>query len=196
MRYEMKVRFLAIGGILLAGLIFLLMLASPKSPSLVRRLPNGSWLKIVSVSYGSTNMYQMPSPKPWQSFLLKHLPPSCSARLGLWQGSMSISTGPGRTNWAIFTVCNEEATSPSFTASPQIDVFDEGGGKIGSALMGSSAQGTDGKQRRRLDYWSLDSNIPQDTKTLVLRFSELAADGTNRQQVAEFAIPNPAVKQK
>jgi len=97
---------------------------------------------------------------------------------------------------AIFTVCNEEATSPSFTASPQIDVFDEGGGKIGSALMGSSAQGTDGKQRRRLDYWSLDSNIPQDTKTLVLRFSELAADGTNRQQVAEFAIPNPALKQK
>src|SRR6267378_4051334 len=70
MRYEMKVRFLAIGGILLAGLIFLLLLASPNSHSLTRRLPDGSWLKIVSISYGSTHSYLEPGPKPWQSFLL------------------------------------------------------------------------------------------------------------------------------
>lgn len=195
MRYEMKVRFLAIGGILLAGLIFLLMLASPRSNSLVRRLPDGSWLKVVSISYGSSNMYRMPSLKPWQSFLLKHLPPSLSARLGLWQGSMSLSTSLARTNWAIFTVCNQ-STLGILTASPQIDVFDERGGKIGSAFNAGSAQNFDGKQRRRLDCWRLDSDIPQDTKTLVLRFSELAADGTNRQQGAEFAIPNPALKQK
>src|SRR5215475_3569589 len=133
MRHEMKVRFLAIGGILLAGVIFLLVLASPKSHSLVRRLPDGSWLKIVSISYGSTNMYQAPSPKPWQSFLLKHLPSSWAARLGLWQGSFSLSTTLGRTNWAIFTVC-KQATTASLNASPQIDVFDERGGKIGSAF--------------------------------------------------------------
>jgi hypothetical protein len=195
MRYEMKVRFLAIGGILLAGLIFLLMLASPRSNSLVRRLPDGSWLKVVSISYGSTNMYQMPGPKPWQSFLLKHLPSSWSARFGLWQGSMSLSTALGRTNWAIFTV-SKHPTPASLTASPQIDVFDERGGRIGSAFAGSSAAHFDGKQTWLLLYWPLDSDIPQDTKTLVLRFSELAVDGTNRQQVAEFTIPNPVTRQK
>jgi hypothetical protein len=195
MRHETKVRFLAISGILLAGLIFLLVLASPKSPSLVRRLPDGSWLKIVSVSYGSSNMYQMPGPKPWQTFLLKHLPSPWSARLGLWQGYGGVGPPVGQTNLAIFTVC-KQATPASLTASPQIDVFDERGGKIGTALTGSAASNTDGKQWRRLVCWPLDSDIPQDTKTLVLRFSVLAADGQTRRQVAEFKIPNPAVKQK
>jgi hypothetical protein len=197
MRYEMKVRFLAIGGILLAGLIFVLVLTSSRSPSMTRPLPDGSWLKIVSVSYASTNMYQMPGPKPWQSFLLKHLPSSWSARLGLFQGlgGVGLSAALGRTNWAIFTVCNQ-ATPASFTASPQIDVVDERGGRIGTAFNGPTAANTDGKHWQRLVCWPLDSDIPQGTKTLVLRFSELAADGTNRQQVADFAIPNPAVKQK
>ena len=195
MRYEMKVRFLAIGGILIAGLIFLLVLASPKSHSLVRRLPDGSWLKIVSVSYGSDKMYQMPPPKPWQSFLLKHLPASCSARLGLWQGWGGVGSPVGWTNLTIFTVC-KQATPASLTASPQIDVFDERGGKIGTALHGATSSNSDGKHLRRINSWPLYFDIPQDTKTLVLRFSESAADGTNRQQVAEFAIPNPAIKQK
>jgi len=198
MRYEIKVRFLAIGGILLAGLIFVLVLASPRSHSLVRRLPDGSWLKIVSISYGSSTFYQLPPPKPWQSFLLKHLPPSWSARLDLWQrrGGVSLSTALGRTNWAIFTVC-KQATPASLTASPQIDVFDERGGKIGTAFAGSAVGGTDdGKHWRRLVCWPLDSDIHSDTKKLVLRFSELAADGQTRRQVAEFAIPNPALKQK
>jgi len=198
-RYEMKVRFLAIGGILLAGLIFLLLLASPNSHSLTRRLPDGSWLKIVSISYGSTHSYLEPGPKPWQSFLLNHLPASCSARLGLWQGTGGVeaSAPAGRTNLAIITVCMQ-ATPTSLTSSPQIDVFDERGGKIGTAFSGPTAASSDGKHHRRLVCWPLplDSNVPDDTKSLVLRFSELAADGKTRQRVAEFAIPNPAVKQK
>ena len=195
MRYETKVRFLAVGGILLAGVIFVLVLASPNSHSLVRRLPDGSWLKIVSVSYGSDKMYLMPPPKPWQSFLLKHLPSSWSARLGLWQGWGGVGPAPGWTNLVIFTVC-KQATSGSLTASPQIDIFDERGGKICNVLVGSRSSSGDGKHLRNIICWPLYSDIPQHTKTLVLRFSELAADGTNRQQVAEFAIPNPAVKQK
>jgi hypothetical protein len=181
---------------MVAGLIFLLVLASPKSPSLVRRLPDGSWLKIVSVSYGSSNtFYQMPHPKPWQTFLRKHLPSSWSARLGLWQGWGGVGPPVGWTNLVIVTVC-KQATPASLTASPQIDVFDERGGKICTVLNGSTASNADGKHLRRLISWPLYSNVPEDTKTLVLRFSESAADGTNRQQVAEFAIPNPAVKQK
>src|SRR5690348_1014134 len=129
MRHETKVRFLAMGGVLLAGLILVLVLASPKSPSLVRRMPDGSWLKIVSVSYGSSTFYQLPPPKPWQSFLLKHLPPSWSARLGLWQGWGGVGPPAGWTNLVIVTVC-KQATPRSLTASPQIDVFDERGGKI------------------------------------------------------------------
>jgi hypothetical protein len=197
MRCEMKVRFLAIGGILLAGLIFLLALASPRSHSLVRRLPDGSRLKIVSISYGSTHAYQMSSAKPWQTFLVKHLPSSWSTRLGLWQrtGSVSVSASGGGTNLAIFTIC-QQAASASLTASPQMDVFDERGGHIGTVLAGATGTDTDGKHWRQLVCWALDSDIPQDTKTLVLRFSELAADGKTRQQVAEFTIPNPAVKQK
>jgi len=193
----MKVRFLAIGGILLAGLLFLLVLASPNSHSLMRRLPDGSWLKIVSISYASTHTYLMPHPKPWQSFLLKHLPPSCSSRLGLWQGTggVEVSAPAGQTNLAIVTVCNQ-ATPGSLTSSPQIDVFDERGGKIGTAFSGPTAANSESKHWQRLVCWPLDSNIPQDTKKLILRFSELAADGKTRQQVAEFAIPNPALTQK
>ena len=197
MRYKTKLKFLAIGGILLAGVILLLTLASPRSHSLKRRLPDGSWLKIVSVSYGSTHAYQMSSAKPWQTFLFKHLPTSWSTRLGLWQrtGSVSVSASGSRTNLAIFTIC-QQATAASLTASPQIDVFDERGVKICTVLHGASSSSGDGTHLRRLMNWPLYSDIPQDTKTLVLRFSELAADGTNRQQVAEFTIPNPALKQK
>ena len=162
----------------------------------MRRLPDGSWLKIVSVSYGSSTFYQLPPPKPWQSFLLKHLPPSYSARLGLWQGNGGVGPPVGWTNLVIVTVC-KQATPASLTNSPQIDVFDERGGKICNVLRGATSSGGDGRDlRARIISWPLYSTIPQDTKTLVLRFSELAADGTNRQQVAEFTIPNPAAKQK
>jgi hypothetical protein len=193
----MKVRFLAVGGILLGGVIFLVVLTGSRSPSLTRPLPDGSWLKIVSVSYASSNMYRMPGLKPWQSFLVKHLPSSWSARLGLWQGSLAVgvTAGPGETNLTIFTIC-KQATPSSLTASPKMDVFDERGGKIGTALVGATAVDTDGKHQRRLVCWPLESDIPHDTKKLVLRFSELAADGKTRQQVAEFAIPNPALRQK
>jgi hypothetical protein len=187
-----------VGGILLAGVIFLLVLTGSRSPSLVRRLPDGSWLKIVSISYGSSSntFYQLPPPKPWQSFLLKHLLPSWSARLGLWQGWGGVGPPAGWTNLVIVTVC-KQATPASLTASPQIDVFDERGGKICSVLQGATSSSGDGRDlRARINNWPLYSKIPEDTKTLVLRFSESASDGTNRQQVAEFTIPNPAAKPK
>ena len=161
----------------------------------MRRMPDGSWLKIVSVSYGSDKFYQLPPAKPWQSFLLKHLPPSWSARLGLWQGNGGVGPPAGWTNLVIVTVC-KQATPASLTASPQMDVFDERGGHIGTVPVGATGTDTDGKHWRQLVCWPLESDIPQDTKKLVLRFSELAADGKTRQQVAEFAIPNPALTQK
>jgi hypothetical protein len=158
-----------------------------------QRLPDGSWLKIVSISYGHTHSYNMPRPKPWQSFLLKQLPASWSARLGLWQGTGGVgsSARPGETNLAIFTVCKQAAPS-SLCLSAQIDVLDEHARKLGTAFVGPTSGNSDGKHLRQLVCWTLDSDIPHDSKRLVLRFSEVATNSRSRQQVAEFVIPNPA----
>ncbi len=183
-----------VGCILLVAIISILALGgSQEHLSPMRQLPDGSWLKIVSISYGHTHSYNMPRPKPYQSFLLKHLPSSWSANLGLWQGTGGVASSarPGETNLAVITVC-KQATPTSLCSSAQIDVLDEQGRQLGTAFAGPTASNSDGKHQRQLVCWTLDSDIPHDSKRLVLRFSELAANAGSRQQVAEFVIPNPA----
>ena len=187
-----------VGGILLVGIISTSVLTRPRDPlSRMQRLPDGSWLKIVSISYGQTHRYNMPQPNRWQSFLLKHLPPSWSANLGLWQGTggVGISGRPGETNLVVFTVC-KQATPTSLRSSPQIDVLDEHGRKLGTAFAGPISGNSDGKHSRQLVCWILDSDIPHDASRLVLRFSEVATNSGSRQQVAEFVIPNPAASDR
>ena len=196
----MRAKVLAMaGGILLLAIVSMFVLSVSRSDSsTIQRLPDGSWLKIVSLSYAATNFfYSMPHPKPWQSFLLKHLPSSWSAHLGLWHGTGGVGTPvrDGRTNLAVVTVC-KQAVPTSLCSSAQMDVFDEQDRKVGTAFAGAAAANSDGPHRRRLVCWTVDSNIPQNTKKLVLRFSELTADGKTRQQVAEFVIPNPATRKK
>jgi len=187
------------GGILLAGIISMSVLTNSQSQSSpMQRLPDGSWLKIVSISYAPAYSYDMPRPKLWQSFLLKHLPSSYSAHLGLWHGTGRVggsSARAGETNLAVITVC-KQATPTSLCSSAQMDVFDERTRKVGTAFAGATAANSDGTHQLRLVCWVLDSNVPHDTKRLILRFSELAADGMTRQQVAEFVIPNPAAGEK
>lgn len=166
---------------------------------MVRRLPDGSWLKIVAVSYSHTHSYSMPAPNAWQSFLLKHLPSSWTTQLRLWTGSGSVgmTAREGETNLVIFTVCNQATPTSArarMRASPQIEMLDEQGRKLGSASSGSTSIESNGKHQRRLEGWmfaSPASGLPHDTKKLILHFSELGADGT-RRQLAEFTIANPA----
>jgi hypothetical protein len=102
-----------------------------------------------------------------------------------------MSGRPGETNLAVFTVC-KQATPTSLRSSPQIDVLDEHGRKLGTAFAGPTSGNSDGKHSRQLVCWILDSDIPHDASRLVLRFSEVTTNSGSRQQVAEFVIPNPA----
>lgn len=187
------------GGIVLAGIISISVLTNSQSHSSpMQQLPDGSWLKIVSISYAPTYSYDMPRPRLWQSFLLDHLLSSYSAHLGLWHGTGRVGGGSaraGETNLAAITVC-KQATPTSLCSSAQMDVFDERTRKAGTAFAGATAANSDGTHQRRLAGWVLDSNVPNNTKRLILRFSELAAEGRTRQQVAEFVIPNPAAEEK
>ncbi len=195
-RHIMRAKVLAaVSGIILVAIFSTLVLTnSRRYSSRVQRLPDGSWLKIVSISYAHTHSYAMPVPNKWQSFLLKDLPSSWTARLGMWWGTGYVSSEarPGETNLGVITVC-KQAVPTSLCSSPLIEVCDERGHMYGTALEGPSASNSDGTHHRRLVCWTMDSRLPAHAKKLVLRFCELAGDGKTRKQVAEFIIPNPAV---
>src|SRR5437660_12300265 len=95
-------------GLALVAIILILVIVSSsrRDSSMVRRLPDGSRLKIVSVSYSHTQSYSMPAPNAWQSFLLKPLPSSWTTQLGLWTGAGSLGrTGrEGEPKLVIFAI--------------------------------------------------------------------------------------------
>jgi hypothetical protein len=185
--------FLLPGFALLAlALAAMVALSSPSKYSRrVQRLPDGSLLNIVSISYGTNHSFTVAPHKPWKSFLVAHLPRSVTAHLGWWANSASVglSPGPGKTNLAIFTVC-ALATQTSFSASPKVVLSDERGTTCDSASEGSVCAGFDGKHDWKLVGWQF-SNVPRDSKWLALRFSQESTDGRGREQVAEFFILNP-----
>ena len=158
-----------------------------------QRLADGSFLEITSLSYGTRHSYTIPQRKPWKTFLVTHLPPAWTARLGWWadNGSVGSSSEFGPPDLAVFTICHM-ATPASFSDSPELLLSDEQGTKLDSAQEGSTAGGSDGKRDWKLVMWKL-SNIPQNANRLILRFTELSVDGKSRHTVAEFAIPNPLI---
>jgi hypothetical protein len=194
-----KVIAVIIALLLVTFISLLLLTSSQNHSSRVQRLPDGSLLKLVSVSYGPTHSYSMPVPNRWQSFLLKHLPASWTSRLGLSDMSAGVvsSARPGESNWGFITIRQHGTpTHPSFPVevfAPRLEVFDELGRSYGTAQSGSSADGSDSVHRRywELDCWMLNSKVPIDSKKLVLRFSEYAPNGKAGRQLAEFIIPNP-----
>ncbi len=70
----MKPRRLVVFGfaLLAVTLVAMIALTTPgKNARRSQRLPDGSLLKIVSVSYGTKHAFTLPKSKPWQMFLLK-----------------------------------------------------------------------------------------------------------------------------
>jgi hypothetical protein len=164
-----------------------------------QRLADGSSLKIVSISYGTKHSFAWPARKPWESFLVTHLPRSWAAWLG-WEttsGSVGMSPRPGETSIAIFTlqepVKSEPTKSELFHGHFKVDLCDERGTVYDSASGGSQLGGYRGKRRWRVVGWQF-SKIPRDLRYLRLQFYEQSGDGSTPKQVAEFFIPNPVVK--
>jgi hypothetical protein len=181
-------------GLALLGVILVVLVALTipgKYSRHTQRLPDGSLLRIVSISYGTNHTFTLPRRPPWKTFLVTHLPRSCTARLGWWanSGSVGLSPRPGEASLAIFTIC-ELASPTSFSASPKVALSDAQGTSYDSAFEGAVSGNYDGQHDWKLVGWQL-SKIPRNSKWLGLRFSEQSADGITRRQVAEFFVPNP-----
>ncbi|MDB6111641.1 MAG: hypothetical protein JWR69_3391 [Pedosphaera sp.] len=181
---------------LAVALALLVVNSSRQNLSRTQRLPDGSFLKVVGVSYGTNHNYAEPVPRSWQKQLARTLPFSWTRRFGWYDhghGSIGMFNLHGETNLAIATTC-EQATATSFTASPRVVAFDEQGNSFDAAFGGGSNSGGDGTHHRHTILWSLAA-FPRRTETIGLRFLELAADGKTWQPLAEFHIPNPAGSQ-
>jgi hypothetical protein len=193
-------RFLVLGLALLGVvLVVLVLLTIPtKYSRRSQRLRDGTSLKIISISYGTKHSFAMPNRKPWENFLVMHLPPSWTAWLGwdMTSGSVGMSPRRGETSIAIFTlqepVKSESVKLELFHGDLKVALCDEGGTVYDSAFGGAVLGGYRGKHRWRVVGWQF-SKIPRDSRYLRLEFSEQSADGSTPQQVAEFFIPNPLV---
>jgi len=188
-------RFLVIGFALFAAmLVALLVMISPSKYSRrSQRLPDGSSLKIVSTSYGTKHSIAWPHRKPWENFLVAHLPRSWTAWLGLesTSGSAGMSPRPGETSIGIFTL--HEPVKAGFSPGHfKVALCDEQGTVYDSAVGGCQLGGYRGKHPWTVMGWQF-SKLPRDSRYLRLEFSEQSADGNTQQQVAEFFIPNPVV---
>jgi hypothetical protein len=163
-----------------------------------QRLPDGSSLRIVSISYGTNHFLAWPHRKPWEKFLMPRLPRSVNGWLGResTSGTAGMSPRPGEKSIAIWTlqepVKSESVKSEFLHPRFKVGLCDEGGTVYESASGGSGLGGYRGKQRWKVAGWQF-SKIPRDSKYLRLQFSEQSPDGGTPQQVAEFFIPNPVV---
>src|SRR5579859_1285582 len=79
-----------------------------------QRLADGSFLQIASISYGTRHSFTIPQRKRWKTFLVTHLPPAWTARLGWWadNGSVGSSSETGFADLAVFTIC--DMATPTF----------------------------------------------------------------------------------
>jgi hypothetical protein len=191
-RRSLILGFAAVSVALVALLALVLLSGPAKYSPQRRRLPDGSFLKIVSISYDTKHDFVVPPRQPWKAFLVAHLPPPWTARLGWWADSSSVSLAhqPGEGDLALFTIC-ELAGPKSFSSRPTLELCDEQGIIYDSVSEAAVAGGFDGKHDWKLVGWKV-SHIPRNSKRLSLRFSELSPDGKTRQPLAEFSIPNPA----
>jgi hypothetical protein len=189
-------RFLVPGAALVAALAVLLVLTIPtKHSRRSQRLPDGSVLKIVSISYGTNHFLAWPQRKPWEKFLMPHLPRAVNGWFG-WEstsGSAGMSPRPGEKSIAIFTLQeplkSESVRAEFFHPRFKVSLCDEDGTVYESASGGSTLGVYRGKKRWKVAGWQF-SKLPPDSKYLRLQFTEQSADGAS-QQVAEFFIPNP-----
>ena len=165
---------------------------SPTRFSKIQRLPDGSILRIVSISYGTKHNY-IYSPKAWQSFLASKVPYySWTAGLGRYipgGGSVGQRSLHGERNLAVFTICDQKS-STSFSGSSRVVVFDQQGNAFDACAGGGTCSFSDGIHHRTLQCWTLPA-FPRRTQIIGLSFFELGGDEKTWQQVAQFKIPNP-----
>ena len=157
---------------------------SPTRFSKIQRLPDGSILRIVSITYGTHHNY----PKPWQTFLGGRLPYSWTARFG-WYWGVGQRSLHGEKNLAVFTICDQKS-STSFSGSSRVVVFDQQGNAFDACAAGGTSSFSDGIHHRTLQCWTLPA-FPRRTQIIGLSFFELGGDEKTWQQVAQFKIPNP-----
>src|SRR5215471_8525274 len=112
-------RFFILGIALFAATfaVLLVLIIPTKYSRRSQRLPDGSVLKIVSISYGTNHSLAWPQRKPWEKLLMPHLPRAVNGWLG-WEstsGSSGMSPRPGEKSIAIF-VLQEPVKSESARA--------------------------------------------------------------------------------
>jgi hypothetical protein len=157
----------------------------------IKRLPDGSTLRIAAVSYGTNHSYSISDLNRWQQLLSDHLPQSWRVRLNLLGGGGSVSShaDPGDPPYlAVFTIRKPPAAN-SAMADLKMTLSDDHGVICDTSDPGSSCSisGT------YLVCW-VAMKIPPHAERLLLKFSAPAADGKSSEEVATFSVRNPAVK--
>jgi RNA polymerase sigma factor (sigma-70 family) len=159
----------------------------------IRYFSDGSFIRLLSSSYGTYFSYKSPGVKPWQSSLARRLPSGIASQFDWWMGnngSVSMSSPSGVTNLAVI-IAGER---PSQSLPPQVlMVVDQQGDQSLAAFSGSSVGYDDGKHFKTIQMWEL-SAFPRRAKTLGLRFIRISLNTNSKPTMAEFQIPNPAFR--
>lgn len=170
--------------------IAVLLLSAP-GDSMNRTLPGGSVLRVVKISSGDMHSYSLPPVKPWQSFLVRHLPPAFTAARDWWGqgGSVSVGSIPGTRTLAIFTVCDFVGTNRSSDCVMMTATGDDG--QTSKPITTGSTSACVGTTRDwALHCWHLET-VPTNSRNLLLKFYPAAAlVHSNVAPVAEFSIKN------
>jgi hypothetical protein len=174
------------------GLLLMALTQTSRQSPTRRRLPDGSMLELVSVSFSTNISYRSPQPNVWKQAVLNVLPSWLAHRLGLFRaaGAITMSNRFGETNLAIFTACGEVV--PNYFSSAELEAADENGNTFAiTESKGSLFAGSSSGRGSRIDAWVLAA-FPRRGKTIHLRFL-LRDPVTHRPTpVAQFVIPNPA----
>ncbi len=185
--------------ILTAGIVFavlicaiaVLLLSAP-GESMNRTLPGGSVLRLVKISSGYSHRYSLPPVKPWQSFLVRHLPPAFTAGRDWWGegGSVGIGSDPGKPTLGIFTVCDFVGTNRSSNCV-MMTAFGDDGKTSEPAHVAATSSCIGTARDWVLHGWRLEP-VPTNSRNLVLKFySAEALVHPGVAPIAEYRIKNP-----
>lgn len=178
-----------------AAIILLVALQSRGTNARLKYLPDGSFIRIISVNYTTNFSYSVPTPKDWQRKLAEILPSSFGSRFPWWLGnsaSMGVGGTPNATNLVIVTA-TEQKTSRQRRGNidQRLVVFDDQGNESSMVLGGATLGNDNGKRSRNIKGWTVPT-FPRRRPTLGLRFLQKNRTNDNWRAVAEFHIANPS----
>jgi len=172
----------------------------PGSPLIVHRLnlpstklPDGSLLKVAAICYGTNESYIEWDRPRWQVILGTNLPGKWAYKWGLlpYGAGVILESPPGKPGLMVATI--QEGPSSLVLREQQGEFLDEAGNVFKSENFPNTGEFVDRKWRSRLSSWKL-MDVPPKPKWLILKFSHLTEDGTNRVFVWHFKMRNPAYK--